>query len=391
MKGHIAKRSKGSYSIVLELGKDPSTGKRQQKWLTVNGTKKDAERELARRVNEVNIGTFADPGKITVSEFLEQWLKNYAEINVSGKTLERYRSIVTHHLRPAFGTLPLARLAPLHIQAHYSRALKNGRKDGRKGGLSPQSVLHHHRVLSEALSMAVRWQLLARNPAEAVEPPTVRRKEVQPIDETATAWLLDAALGTRLYIPIMLSVCSGLRRGEILGLKWQDLQWDSARLWIRRALEETKLKGVIFKEPKNKRGRSVALPLVAIEALRFHKHQQRGHREMLGSGYKDNDLICCVEDGSIWKPSAFTSAYRALLRRRKLNGPNFHAIRHAHASQLLKEGVDIKVISERLGHSKTSFTLDVYGHLLPGRDEEAARRVELTLRKAIEETRRPIA
>ena len=171
MKGHIKKRSKDSYSIILELGPDPKTGKRRQKWLTINGNKREAERELARRLNELNTGAFVDPSKLTVAEFLEQWLASYAEMNVSAKTLERYQSIVRRHLIPAMGSLPLPRLSPLHIQQHYSDALKRGRKDGRDGGLSPQSVLHHHRLLHEALEMAVKWQLLARNPADAVEPP----------------------------------------------------------------------------------------------------------------------------------------------------------------------------------------------------------------------------
>ena len=141
----------------------------------------------------------------------------------------------------------------------------------------------------------------------------------------------------------------------------------------------------------SRRGRrTVALASLTIEALREHKQEQDRRKEMLGGAYQDNDLICCTEDGSIWKPSAFTSAYRDLLKRRKLDGPNFHALRHGHVSQLLDEGADIKLISERLGHSKTSFTLDVYGHLLPGRDEEAARRIDASLRAAIEKQRRPV-
>lgn len=235
MKGSIKKRSKGSYSIILELGADPKTGKRRQKWLTVNGTKKDAERELHRRLNEIDRGCFVDPAKLTVAEFLEHWLTNYAEVNVSGKTLERYRSIVKHHLVEAFGSLPLPRLTPLHIQQHYSDALKGGRKDGRDGGLSAQSVLHHHRLLHAALAMAVKWQLLARNPTDAVEPPKVLEKDIEAIDETRATWLMDAARGTRLFLPIVLAICAGLRRGEILALQWQDFDTGCTRLWIRRS------------------------------------------------------------------------------------------------------------------------------------------------------------
>jgi integrase len=134
----------------------------------------------------------------------------------------------------------------------------------------------------------------------------------------------------------------------------------------------------------------VAIPAILLEALRAHYAKQQEYRLALGDGYQDNALVCCVEDGSIWKPSAFTSAYRDLLKRRKLGGPNFHALRHAHASHLLKDGVDIKVISRRLGHSRASFTMDVYAHLMPGQDEEAAKRTDAGLRKALESTTRVV-
>lgn len=330
-----------------------------------------------------------DTSKLTVAEFLEQWLVSYAEMNVSAKTLERYQGIVRKHLIPALGSMPLPRLSPLHIQQHYSDALKGGRKDGREGGLSAQSVLHHHRLLHEALQMAVRWQLLARNPADAVEPPRVVERDVEVIDEAKAVWLMDAARGTRLYLPIILAVCAGLRRGEIVGLQWEDFDDAAARLWIRRSLEETKLGGVKFKTPKSKRGpRSVALPATAVDALREHCELREQHREAFGNDYANLDLICCVEDGSIWKPSAFTSAYRALLKRRKLNGPSFHALRHSHASQLVRAGVDIKAVSERLGHSKAGFTLNTYAHLRPGQDDEAAKRIETGLRKAMDQARK---
>ena len=218
--------------------------------------------------------------------------------------------------------------------------------------------------------------LVARNVCDAVEPPTVHTREVQAIDETKAAWLFDCAVGTRLYIPIMLAVSAGLRRGEILALRWQDVDWIGNLLWICRAVEETKA-GTIIKEPKSSKGRrSLALPPVAVEALQAHKQEQDRRKEALGTDYQDADLICCGDDGALWIPSAFTSAYRDLLRRRTLTGPNFHALRHSHASQLLKAGVDLKSVSARLGHAKSAFTLATYAHMLPGQDQEAARRIE---------------
>jgi hypothetical protein len=198
MTGSLQKRGKRAWRITLYLGRDAVTGKKLYGLHTVQGNKDAAQTELNRLLNDLQSGGYVPPGKLTVAEYLEKWMRDYAQPNVSARTLERYRSIVDHHLIPGLGSLPLTKLQPLQIQAQYSAALQEGaRKDGREGSLSAQSILHHHRLLSEALKMAVRWQLLARNPCDAVEPPRVHAKEVTPIDETGTAWLLDAARGTR--------------------------------------------------------------------------------------------------------------------------------------------------------------------------------------------------
>jgi integrase len=383
MTGSLKKRSEKSWSIVLYLGRDPITGKKKQSWRTVHGTKKDAERELNRLLHELNTGAYLDPSKLTVGEYLDKWLSDYAKTNVSGKTYERYEGIVRDHLKPALGAHLLTKLQPLHVQAHYSAALKDGRKDGRDGGLSAQTVVHHHRVLREALHRAVRWGLVARNVADAVEPPRPEKVEIKAIDEAQTVWLIEASERTRLYIPILLAVTTGMRRGEILALRWQDVELNHGFLTVRRSLQQTKAGGLKFKQTKGRRPRPISIPQLLTDALAGHQVKQTAHKVALGAGYQDHDLVCCVEDGSIWKPSAFTSAYRDLLRRRKIRNIRFHDLRHSHASQLLRAGVNPKVISERLGHSKVAFTLDVYSHLLPGMQEEAATKTDAGLRAAV--------
>lgn len=388
MRGHVVKRSAGSYSLVLELGEHPETGKRQQKWITFRGSKKQAETELNNRLKELQDGNFVNPDKVTVTEFFDQWLA-LVQPELANKTYDRYKSLIDHHVKPAFGHLRLQKLTPYHLEMNYSRLKTEGRKDGRQGGLSSQTLLHLHRLVREALQKAVSWSLLVSNPVDRVAAPRVRSQEVSPINEAQAAWLLTCAEGTRLYIPVMLAICCGLRRGELLAVRWSDLDEGRATLRIIRSLEES-TKGIAFKEPKSAKGRrEVALPQVAIEALQKHRSTQDGYREAIGSGYGSNDLICCVEDGSIWKPSAFTSAYRDMLRRRKLTGPNFHGLRHAHASWLIKAGVDMKTVSTRLGHSRTSFTMDRYVHAMPGQDEEAAKRTDAGLRKAMESNALP--
>lgn len=389
MQGQVKQRSKGSWSIILYLGRDPVTGKKRQRWVTYHGSKKAAQAELARLVHEVNTGSFVEPSKLTVKEYLEKWLSDYAAAKVGAKTLERYNGIIHQHLIPSLGAVPLVRLQPLHIQGAYSAALTRGaRKDGRAGVLSKQTVLHHHRVLRLALKHAVRWQLVTRNVADAVEPPRPDAREVNGLDEARTASILTSAAGTRLQIPILLAISTGLRRGEILALRWQDLDLRAGMLTVRRSLQETKQKGLTFKEPKSRRGRrSISMPSLAVELLEAHRDNQSQAKGKLGDAYQDTDLVCACEDGSVWAPSAFTSAFRALLRRRKIKGVRFHDLRHAHASQLQRAGVQPRVISERLGHSRVAFTLDTYSHLLPGMDNDAAQKTDEGLRSSLERQR----
>jgi integrase len=211
-------------------------------------------------------------------------------------------------------------------------------------------------------------------------------------DPERTAWLLDAATGARLRIPILLAITTGMRRGEILALRWQDIDFDAGLLRVQRSLQETKAGVLTFKVPKSRRGlRPITLGGIAVEMLREQRDRQGRLRVQLGEAYENNDLVCCREDGTIWPPSAFTSAYRDLLRRRGIENTRFHDLRHGHASQLIRDGISPKLVSERLGHSKVSFTLETYSHVLPGMQEEAAKKADLALRTALEKQRRPLA
>jgi integrase len=381
MKGHIRKRGKDSWAIVIDLGRD-SAGKRRQKWHTVHGTRKNAETELTRLLHQLDSGTYVRPTKMTVEEYLERWLKDYAEHNVAAKTFERYAEIARKHLAPNLGHFTLAKLHPLHIQEYYSLALERGRRDG-SGGLSAQTVVHHHRLLRTALQQAVKWQLLARNPADAVEPPRPRHKEVRALDEGETAKLLNAAKGKRLYMPVLLAVTTGLRRGEILGLKWSDIDLQDGTLAVRRSLEQTSVK-IAFKEPKSARSRRmVDLPQLTADALKWHRSDQARERLRAGAAYQELNLVCCMADGSLWQPTSLTHSFVALVHGIKLPRIRFHDLRHSHATHLLHQGVHPKVVSERLGHSTVGITLDVYSHVLPGLQKEAAKRVDQALRIAL--------
>jgi integrase len=376
MKGSLVQRGRTWYAVI-DLPKGPD-GRRRQKWhrLAASG-KRQAQAELAKLIADLASGRYVEPSKLSLADFLLKWLE-VVHSAVSAKTFERYRGIVVGHLIPHLGAYPLARLQPLHIQAYYSRALQGGRLDGRAGGLAPQTVLHHHRVLKEALGQAVRWGLLARNPADAVDPPRVARKEMRTLTPEQIARLLAAAQGSRLYIPILLAVATGMRRGEILALRWEDVDLGAGTVSVRRTLEQVRGR-IAFKEPKSARSRRVIpLPAFAVAALRRHKAEQARLRLRLGPAYDDQGLVCTTETG---RPLAhnFGRDYLALLERAGVPRVRFHDLRHSHATLLLSQNVHPKVVSERLGHAAVGVTLDIYSHVVPALQQEAADKLEALL------------
>ena len=228
---------------------------------------------------------------------------------------------------------------------------------------------------------AVKWQMIPRNVCEAVEAPTPEKKEMQALDEAQTVWLLEGTRGTHFYAPCLFDTCTGVRRGELLALSWTDISFATKTATIRRSLEQTK-KGLRFKYPKNGKGRPVDLPAILVDALREHKAEQDRIKVMMGPKYNEEDLVFCRPDGLIWKPDTFSSDFAKLARRLNVK-VRFHDLRHSHASQLLKQGAPIKVVSERLGHSTPTITMNIYAHVLPGMQEEATEKFDQSLRESV--------
>ncbi len=382
MTGHIRKRGERSWAILLDLPRGPDL-KRRRKWHTVHGTKKDAQRKRNELLHQLETGAYVEQTRMTLKEFLSRWLGSI-ESKVGAKTLERYQQLADHHIIPRLGTIPLPRLQPLALQEFYEDRLRNGRRKG-AGGLSPQTVLHIHRILRASLAQAVRWQLLARNPADGVDPPKVEPKEMSTLDEPATAWLFTAAEGTRFYVPIVLEATLGIRRGEILGLKWTDLHLGAAMATICRSLQQTRA-GLKEKMPKNGKGRPVSLPRLTVDVLRDHSKAQDELKMLLGKDYQNQDLVCPLPDGRPWPPDDFSSAFGRFRKKCGLK-IRFHDLRHSHATQLLGQGVNPKVVSERLGHSSVQITLDRYSHVMPSIQEDAAQKIDTVLRQEIEKQR----
>jgi integrase len=380
MKGHIRERSPGHWAIVIDV-RDPQTGKRKRRWHSFAGTKREAQKECARLIAEMQNGAVIEPSRLTVAAFLvERWLP-YMQSRVSPRTLERYGELIQHHLIPRLGAVMLTKLRPAQLVEAYAKALSDGRRDG-KGGLSANTVVYLHRVLKHALSDAVRWELLMRNPADAVEPPRVERATISTFDLRQTAELMSAVNGTRLAIPVMLAVLCGLRRGEICALKWGSIDLDASQLAVIESAEQTKA-GIRYKSPKSGRARTVALPVTAVTELRCHRAQQAEGFLRIGIRQTTDTFVYAREDGEPMQPRSLTHAWDQMIIRTKLPRLRFHDLRHSHATHLLGAGVHLKIASERLGHSKIGTTADIYMHATKSMQTDAAAAVDAALRDAI--------
>ena len=368
MKGHIRERSPGHWAIILDA-RNPTTGKRRRRWHSFRGTKRQAQIECARLIAEIRNGTAIEPNKLTVAAFLDEWL-DQVKPTVAPRTHERYAEIVRAYLAPALGTTLLGKLQPMAISTAFAAALISGRRKG-TGGLSPRTVHHMHRVLKQALSQAVRWRMLVRNPCDDIDPPRVERRPMETYTVEQLAAALELARPLRIFLPALLAGLCGLRRGEIAALKWRRIDLDRAQLAVVESAEQTR-EGVRYKPPKSGRGRKVALPAKVATELRAWRARQAEELLKLGIRLNDDTFVCAREDGLPIQPQSLTHAWERFITGTWLPHLRFHDLRHAHATHLLASGVHPKIASERLGHSTVGLTLDTYSHVLPSMQADAA-------------------
>ncbi len=349
------------------------------------GTEREANRRAATLEHKKTEGTLIEPSRLTVGAYLDQWLAANPK-GVSRRTLEGYSWLINKHLKPRFGDTPLAKLHPMDIQTYYQ---DTSRCDG-KGKLSRQTVLHLHRLLHVALLSAVKNGLLAFNPAgtDRIDVPSTdnneeESKEMMTLDEKELLALFKGFEGHRLYAPVVVDGTTGLRRGELLALRWSDVNLDTAMLSVVRSLEETKEFGLNFKPPKTKRSkRTIDIGSMTVETLRRHATAQKKARLAAGPAWIDEGLIFPTLDGSRWRPSSFTSAFIDRVRAVGFTGFRFQDLRHTHCSQLLRAGVPVMTVSARLGHSSAKMTLDRYAHSLPADQKRAALTLDTLLQAA---------
>lgn len=373
MRGHIKQRSKGSWSIVLDLGRDPSTGKRKQQWVSVKGTKREAEKKLAELQHALHTGGYVKPTNITVGDFLQQWLRDYASTRVRPKTLEGYHQR-GKHLIDGLGGVLLSELKPEHIHRYY-------RENGKT--LSAATLIKHHNLLRSALSQAVKWQTIARNVADAVDPPRARRKEMRALTGPEVHRLLEACEDTPWHPMFHTLTWTGLRRSELLGIRWKDVDLNLATLRVVQTLQKLNDGTFIIQEPKTASGRrTIALSPASCLVLRAHREKQERNAALLGISVTEDALVFSHPDGSPRVPSTLTLAFRRLTRRIGLEGVRLHDLRHTMASLYLEQGVNPKTVAERLGHASVTITLDLYSHCLPGVQEAAAAQFDAAMEAA---------
>jgi integrase len=337
-------------------------------------TRQEVAAKLTTGLSDREDGVIFDAKNLTIGEYLDRWLKDSVERNVGPRTLSNYQLQVRQHLRPALGQVKLKALSPAHIQGLYRSKLD--------AGLAPSSVRYIHAVLHRALKQALRWGLVPRNASESVDLPRLGKEEVEVLLPYEVRAFLDAAREDRLEALYVVAVTVGLRRGELLGLRWTDLELDGEpKLRVGRQLQRMRDgSGRRFVAPKGGKGRTIRLPARTVEALKAHRARQAQARLKAGSLYQDGGLVFASEIGTPLEPSNIDRrSFKPLLEKAGLPDIRFHDLRHTCATVLLSQGVNPKFVQELLGHADIKLTLGTYSHFLPSMGDQTANAMESAL------------
>ncbi len=366
--GSITRRKNGGW--MAQYAVHTAEGRKRK---TLYGkTRQEVAAKLAKALSDREGGLTFDAGSLTVSEYLDRWLADSVKDTVRQRTWERYEQIVRVHIKPTLGRIKLKGLTPAHIRGLYREKLD--------AGLSPRTVQYIHTTLHKALKDAVGDGLIPRNVTEAVRAPRPAKKEVRPLSPDQARTFLEAARGDRYEALYVLAVTAGLREGELLGLKWEDIDLDVGSLAVRRTLSEA-CSGRFFEAPKNGKGRSIKLTRQAVEALRTHRKRQNEERLRFGTLWQDSGLVFPAQTGTSMNAKNLTArSFKPLLERAGLSRTvRLHDLRHTCATLLLGKGVHPKIVQELLGHATIAITLDTYSHVLPNMQGEAVSAMESAL------------
>ncbi|MED0736727.1 tyrosine-type recombinase/integrase [Aneurinibacillus thermoaerophilus] len=376
MKGYFRKRGT-KWSFTIDVGRDPETGKRKQKTVSGFKTKKEAEKACAEMIAQIENGEFFETSKDSFAVFLQQWLDNAAKQTTRATTFDGYKRTIHHRIIPAIGHLKLADIKPIHIQKFYTQLVEED--------LSSEYIRFIHSILRSAFNTALKWQLVSKNIMSNVEVPKLKRKEkgIWTLEQAQQFLNYAKEKGTRRYIVYLLAIYTGMRRGEIFGLRWKDVDLENGKISINQTLSWVSGQGLIFQEAKTKRShRSISISDFVVQELKNHKLQQRKEKLRIGEAYNDQDLVVASAYGNPMNPRGVTDYFRKLTVEAGLPVIRFHDLRHTHATIMLKLGEHPKIVSERLGHSNIQMTLNLYSHVTPDMQKDASHRFEEAMKSA---------
>ena len=370
--GTITRRKDGRWEARVSLGRD-ATGKIQR--ITLYGkSRQEVSAKLAKALHDRQQGTLVKPHKQTLGDWLEIWLEQYKRPSIRAITFDTYAMIMQRHLKPTLGYIALRDLQPDHIQSY--RNIKT------QEGLNARTIRLHCVLLSNALAQAEKNQLVVRNVCRLVDPLRQTRKEMETLTvEQVTGQLLPALQSDRLYAAYLTLFMVGLRRGELLGLRWKDVDVTAGVLHVRQTLVriynrdegEGRKTRLDFQEPKSEKSRrSVPIPDACLAALKRHKAHQAEEKLLLGQEYLDQGLVFAQADGTPIDPRSMNLYFTQALQRSGLSGIRLHDARHSFATWMLEQGVSPKVVQTMLGHSSIGVTLDVYSHVSLELEKQAA-------------------
>ncbi len=368
--GQIIQKGPRKWLVRVFLGRD-ARGKRRYHGRTIPGTKKDAQRYLTKALREMDLDEFVEPSDRSLQAYLEDWLTSSVAARVAERTAKDYAALLRRHIIPPLGDRKLSQLTPAEIQRVYTRMTERG--------LSGRTVRYVHAVLHTALEQAVKWRLLAHNPATHVDPPRNQRREIRVLGAEELGHFLACARDDRWYALWELLAATGMRPGEALGLTWTDIE--GHRIRIQRSLVRHADGRWALKDPKTARARrTVTIPKTVEQTLQRHRKEQVEQRLQAGPEYQDHGLVFAVSNGSPLDWNVVVRRhFKAIAKRAGLPGIRPYDLRHTCATLLLGSGENVKVVSERLGHASAALTLDVYSHVLPDMQQRAAERLEQIL------------
>lgn len=370
--GHIKTRTgkdgKVSYQLVVEVEADPVTGKRNRYYRTVKGTKKQANEALRKFQNEIESGHTTTPSTMKVSDWMDQWLNQY-RVNIEATTRSGYKDKIKNQINPHLGKLQLKALTANTIQNWVNKLHK-------EQGLSPKTIRNAFLILHAAMEKAVVIKMITTNPCVGVELPKNQKYVAQIYTKQEIVQLLDLAKDTDMYIPLLLVCYVGFRRGELLALKWEHIDFDKGIIHLQSntVIAEGKVK---TKAPKSAAGtRDITIGSNILAELRKARAQYNSNKLSMGAGFTDSGLVVCQPNGKPFRPESMTQKWERFVEKHGLKKIRFHDLRHSCTTMMIEAGVDMKTVQTRIGHANITTTMNTYAHCTPAMDQSAADKLD---------------